>query len=237
MTEPKSNAEVLGEADILQRKTKESVIRLQNQADQMEILADGTIEQLKEQRHQMDRIQLDVDSTDEELVKSKKLLNRFGKWSGHWAGRDKRAAKAEAEASIKRDQKREKVFRRIKGVPSSMKLKRRDSSDLKNGKLKVKSIRKAETPITPTNDIGKEEIDKLDDEEREGLAKIKKNDNEIDQMLDHVSSSLDTLASLSLIMREETQMQTTKLEEVNADVTKTTKDFYEVNSRMRRFGR
>ena len=56
-----------------------------------------------------------------------------------------------------------------------------------------------ESGLTSTNKNDKH----LDAETRAGLAKLKQNDAEIDEGLDEISNSLDTLAGISRAMNEE----------------------------------
>mmetsp|Transcript_33370 Transcript_33370/g.44244 ORF Transcript_33370/g.44244 Transcript_33370/m.44244 type:complete len:241 (-) Transcript_33370:137-859(-) len=238
MAKPNTNAQVLGEAKTIQQKTRDSILRTQAQINESEIIGGETLQQLREQREQVGRIQCDIDQTDESLIKTKKMMNRFDKWSFHFSGKNRRAAAAEANESMKRDKKRRSIVKRMKSLPGSIKQSRRGSDLTKNGSLIVKSVKSADSnDVRGGGGVGysQEDVDKLDAESKAGLADIKKNDDDIDQMLDHVAFSLDKLTALSMSIQEETRAQTKVLEEMDDGMDGVTKDFREVNGRIRRY--
>ena len=74
----------------------------------------------------------------------------------------------------------------------------------------------------------------LDDDSKAGLGRLQQNDSEIDQGLDEISNSLDTLTSISQAMNEEARTQTSKLDKLSNSMDKVADKQSVVNSRLKR---
>lgn len=95
-----ANMKLLREADDVQNKTAEAIMRIQRQAAQTEELGTKTLEELRKQNEQMDDINTELQSVDAKLDHSSALQNKFDKWAFNWLGGKKRAALKEAAAEI-----------------------------------------------------------------------------------------------------------------------------------------
>jgi hypothetical protein len=96
MAEFSANAQMLNEAEALQGKTKEAMIRIQRQQAETESLAEATLEELRHQGEQMSSIHTDMEGVSTKLDEANNLQNRFDRWAGNWLGIKKRAALDEA---------------------------------------------------------------------------------------------------------------------------------------------
>ena len=74
----------------------------------------------------------------------------------------------------------------------------------------------------------------LDDDSKAGLGRLKQNDAVIDEGLDEISNSLDTLTSISQAMNEEARTQTSKLEKLAGSMDKVADKQSIVNARLKR---
>ena len=100
MAEFTKNAQVLGEAEDVQQKTKDAMLRIQQQTAATEDLAEATLEELRAQGETMDNIQRDLDQVNSKLETTDKLQNQFDRWAGNWGGWKKSAAKKEAQEQM-----------------------------------------------------------------------------------------------------------------------------------------
>ena len=90
------NAALLDEAEDTQQKTKDAMLRIQQQTAETESLAEATLDELRAQGEQMDTIHRDMEEVSVKLDDTEKLQNRFDRWAGNWLGIMKGAAKKEA---------------------------------------------------------------------------------------------------------------------------------------------
>ena len=93
----KGNAQLLEEAEAIQDKTKDSILRMKQQTAETEEIGKATLEELRRQGEQIDENQAAVDQIDEKLNKASSLQNEFDRWAGNWFGGKKRAAQREAK--------------------------------------------------------------------------------------------------------------------------------------------
>ena len=98
MAEFHRNAELLDGAEDIQQKTKDAMLRIQQQTAETESIAEATLEELRQQGEQMDGIHSDLEDVSGKLDETDKLQNRFDRWAGNWLGLKKRAAQNEAAA-------------------------------------------------------------------------------------------------------------------------------------------
>lgn len=96
----KGNAQLLEEAEGIQDKTKESIMRMKQQTAESEAIGTATLEELRRQGEQIDENQQEVDAIDDKLEKAKGLQNQFDRWAGNWFGIKKGRANKEAKAEI-----------------------------------------------------------------------------------------------------------------------------------------
>ena len=99
MSEFRTNEQCLNEADDVQQKTKDALLRIQRQTAETEQVAESTLDELRKQGEQLDNIQDEVSSVNRKLDESSNLQNRFDRWAGNWLGGKKREALKEAAAN------------------------------------------------------------------------------------------------------------------------------------------
>lgn len=334
----KGNAQILEEAEAIQDKTKESILRMKQQTAESEQIGQATLEELRRQGEMIDENQAEVDQIDEKLNKASSLQNEFDRWAGNWFGGKKRAAQREAKQEIenRRAEKEEgnqlqEVYEhakydsikrkwRFQGLFTTT-LENTQAPDLFDPKLqatipdtrwsvdfssseidaegwtygydfatlnKGKGDRqakwnsyvrrrkwrftesssknseavneiKARNDARTTNKAGSSQAEKigyvprsqlknlaesgfsktnkdenLDDDAKAGLGRLKQNDTEIDQGLDEISNSLDTLTNISQAMNEEARSHTSKLDKLANSMDKVADKQSVVNSRLKR---
>lgn len=96
----------------------------------------------------------------------------------------------------------------------------------------ISTMKSSGLTSTSRNNRGKEE---LDDESKAGLARINQNDAEIDQGINEISRGLDDLADIADKMKEATQSQNKKLEQIEVNMQEAAGRQAVVNARQRRF--
>ena len=99
MSEFRTNEQYLNEADDIQQKTKDALLRIQRQTAETEQVAESTLDELRKQGEQLDNINEEVTSVNRKLDESSNLQNRFDRWAGNWLGGKKREALKEAAAN------------------------------------------------------------------------------------------------------------------------------------------
>jgi hypothetical protein len=95
-----TNASLIRDAEDTQQKTKDAILRIQQQTEATKELGGATLDELRAQSKQMDDIHMEVHNLNSKLDTTAGLQDRFDRWSGFWFGGKKRAANAEAEAEI-----------------------------------------------------------------------------------------------------------------------------------------
>mmetsp|Transcript_16185 Transcript_16185/g.16925 ORF Transcript_16185/g.16925 Transcript_16185/m.16925 type:complete len:351 (-) Transcript_16185:297-1349(-) len=95
-----ANQKMIREAEETQAKTKEAVLRIQQQTAATQELGAATLEELRAQGRQMDDINADIQAVNAKLDTAAGLQDRFDAWSGNIFGFKKRAATKEAESEI-----------------------------------------------------------------------------------------------------------------------------------------
>jgi hypothetical protein len=95
-----ANQKMLSEAESTQAKTKEAILRMQQQTAATEELGNATLDELRAQGRQMDDINSDVTAVNAKLDTAAGLQDRFDVWNGNIFGFKKRAANQEAASEI-----------------------------------------------------------------------------------------------------------------------------------------
>lgn len=95
-----ANQKMLNETEDTQQKTKEAVMRIQQQATATEDLGSATLEELRAQGRQMNDINNDINDVNAKLDTASGLQDKFDIWSGSLFGFGKRKANKEACAEI-----------------------------------------------------------------------------------------------------------------------------------------
>lgn len=337
-----ANMKVLNEAEETQQKTKEAVMRIQQQASATEDLGAATLEELRAQGRQMDDINNDITEVNAKLDTASSLQDKFDVWSGSLFGFGKRKANKEAAAQIASKQLEEmhnvkEVFENEKydmfsrtwksssmtlcsnpatkapqlfdpsnqasmqgskwsidfslagidiegwtyasdmaylnkhgaGSPTSgwnTKARRRKwkYTDTKaGGNEVVASVRGRNKERTaqrtggsgpantekigyvPRSNLstmkatglsssgGRRGKEELDEESKAGLQRLQANDREIDQGVNAISNTLDNLAGIAGHMKEETQDQNRKLEQIEGNIQKASEKQAFINERQK----
>ena len=77
----KGNAQLLEEAEAVQDKTKESILRMKQQTAESEEIGQATLEELRRQGELIDENIAEVEQIDEKLNKASSLQNEFDRWA------------------------------------------------------------------------------------------------------------------------------------------------------------
>lgn len=340
-----ANQKMLSEAEETQQKTKDAVLRIQQQTAATEDLGKATLDELQAQGRQMNDINNDIDDVNSKLDTASGLQDKFDIWSGSLFGIGKRKANAEAAQEIATKNLEEmnnvkEVFENEKydllsrtWRPSAMTLcsnpatkapqlfdpnnqasmeNSRWSIDFsltgidiegwtyaadmaylnKHGAGSAKGAwnsyaRRRKWKYTDTKQSGNEAIsgvknrqkerasqrtgggapaastekigyvprsnlttmkasglsssggrkgkEDLDEESKVGLKRVEENDKEIDAGINLISNSLDNLSGIAGQMKEETQNQNKKLEEIEKNIQKASEKQAIVNARQKRY--
>lgn len=114
-----ANKKKLKETSELQKKTEETIWRIQHQVAETEEIGSATLDELRKQGKQIVRLQIpliywyynliyyiqstikddineELDTVNSRLDKSKALQNKFDFWGGYWSGKNKSQASKEA---------------------------------------------------------------------------------------------------------------------------------------------
>mmetsp|Transcript_13662 Transcript_13662/g.23990 ORF Transcript_13662/g.23990 Transcript_13662/m.23990 type:complete len:355 (-) Transcript_13662:203-1267(-) len=102
-----ANLKKLQEADKIQDKTQDAILRIQRQTAEAEELGAQTLDELRRQGQQMDDINSELESVSSKLDTSRALQSKFDAWAGNWLGGKRRAAMNEAAAEIQERSKEE----------------------------------------------------------------------------------------------------------------------------------
>eukprot|EP01038_Epipyxis_sp_PR26KG_P005192 gene5192-7226_t len=102
-----ANLKMLSEANEVQQKTKEALVRIQQQASEAEDLGTQTLEELRRQGQQIDDISAEIDAVSGKLDQSAALQTKFDAWAGNWVGWKKSKALKEAANEINERSKEE----------------------------------------------------------------------------------------------------------------------------------
>ena len=95
-----ANQKMLNETEETQQKTKDAVVRIQQQANATEELGAATLEELRAQGRQMNDINNDINDVNAKLDTASGLQDKFDIWSGSLFGFGKRKANKEAATEI-----------------------------------------------------------------------------------------------------------------------------------------
>jgi len=226
-TKLSSNKQVLQEAEHVQSKTRESLIRIQEQAAAAELLGGETLEELYNQRQQLYTIEKESNKLNSHLRKTSKLQNQFDRWAGHWRGSHKREAKRDAKEQLgfSRKEKENKSANKYKVTASST-----------TANINKKKKKKDDVLHSVSRNTGKDntETQELDQEDLEALDRVKQNDAEIDEMLDAADRALDRLNCLASSIKEETQTHSQQIDTTDALLEKANTKQQVINGRLKR---
>ena len=233
-----SNGQALDKAQRMQQDMRLALERIQQQTTETEELGAETLTELRDQRQQTERIDMDAQYLHSKLDASTKLQDSFDRWAMNWGGRHKRRAKAEASELMVRSKQREQIGRSSKDDSQMKVIKSRNQAARMSATTSttVKSSKTASVkgPCQERKNDLAEQPPTLDEESKERLEEIARNDNELDDMLDVASASLDRLAELSLAINEESQMQNKNMDDLVKSTDKASKKQAVANSRIKR---
>jgi hypothetical protein len=223
---------VIDEAEGIQQRTKDALLRIQQQAAQTEELGACTLEHLQEQRYQMKRIQMDAATLDIHLSKTKRLQDRCDRWAGNWFGAKRRAASDEAAEQMAAVE-RARTKGAIGGKRGAMILSSKKKGDKQGPGTVVIPYPFPSTMDSSHSDENDGEIPQLDEESKAGLRRIEKADDAIDCMMDETSEALARLANISAAMQEETKTTNGELGEVTETLGMASSKQAYVNARVK----
>ena len=137
--------QMLNQADDLQDKTKEAILRIQRQAAETEDVGSLTLEELRRQGQQLDDIDAELSHTDAQLKQTKKLQNKFDWWAGNWLGGKKNTALREAKHEIAMNNNKE--------VPTVRNVYENDKYETLGGKWKAAGVVLCTDPTVAAADV------------------------------------------------------------------------------------
>lgn len=219
-----SNKQVLSETRRVQGKTRESLLRIQQQAAETKVLGEETLAELQSQRNTLQKIETESHKLNAHLTKTSQLQNTFDRWAFKIGGRDKRQAKQEAtlEASLKKKEKENASNKPNYTMPSST-----------NNKMKKK---KKDVLHAVSENTGKDGsfAQQLDDEDRATLQRIESEDDEINEMLDAADLALDRLDFLASSINQEATSHSKQIDTNDALIEKAHTKQHVINGRLKR---
>lgn len=214
-----NNTQVLKEAQRVQSKTRQSLLRIQQQAAETEVLGGETLQELHSQRQQLHNIDKESKKLHAHLDKSKKLQNTMDRWALNWRGTHKRQAKKDAKFQMK--------LSKISQESSAFKYPATTHKQ-------AKPLQKKNDILLVTDDDTDSPRQPLDHEDQQALDQIENDDAEIDAMLDATSDALDRLDRLALEMKEESQAHYKVIDKHDESITKAHTKQQVLNGRMKR---
>lgn len=217
-----NNKQVLQEAEHVQDKTRESLLRIQQQAAEAEILGTETLSELHSQKQQLHSIEKETKKLHSHLSHSNKLQNRMDRWALNWRGTHKRQAKKEAQLHMKLKEKKSSSTATVEQYKAS------------NNKTKSKKNKNNVLLTTDDNNDNRAPPQALSEEDKQALSRIEENDADIDAMLDSASDALDRLDFLAMSMKEEAQAHGKVIDTHTESITKAHTKQQVLNGRMKR---
>ena len=137
--------QMLDQADDLQDKTKEAILRIQRQAAETQEVGSLTLEELRRQGQQLDDIDAELSHTDAQLKQTKKLQNKFDWWAGNWLGGKKNTALREAKHEIAMNNNKE--------IPSVRTVYENEKYETLGGKWKAAGVVLCSDPTIAATDV------------------------------------------------------------------------------------
>jgi hypothetical protein len=239
------NQLALQEAGEIQRRTKGSLQRIQQQLAETDEIGSLTLATLEDQGNHADRILKETRHLNDILNKTSKLQNRFAAWSfsfgsGRQAWKLARAEQKE-EQQLGRIQKTTASPNKIRCQGTSIKndawfqekdAPARDEEERKRlelfGAVSGEQDSKSSTGRLPDGPP-------LNGDENRTLRLIQADDEEIDSELENLGRHVDRLFSLASSMDEEINKQKTNLDHVAHDMEKANEKQCVINHRARLF--
>lgn len=186
-------SKLLDEADKLQLKTKNLLYKINSDINQIDNIADSTLEELRANSEQIDETINETNSIDKKLDKSEQLKNTFSMLNGRFF---------DFNLGFSKNKKSNKT----KSTPSN---KPSTNVNVNNG-----SNRNSNNNFTNFA-----EIQVGSDNLANRLSKINKTDNEIDNTLDAIGNSLDKIMEKAYLMKDQVIQQNHKLDDLNSNMS------------------
>jgi Snare region anchored in the vesicle membrane C-terminus len=228
------NRAILDQVDDLQQRTAEIAYRCQLQLRETEQIGELTLDVLQEQRKTIASIDDSTEALNDKLDHSNKLLNRFDLWAGHWYGRNKRIARKEGKQALK-------DMKLTSSVKGTVKVTEKQNPTKYDARI-VESMRSELFMSQNANSIqgGMRKLEDspfvlpLDENTRNELKQIELRDSELDHVLDDMAESLDRLANISKLMKDDAVQSKTNIEKAIVQVDQLNEKQFVVQRRLRR---
>ena len=232
-----SDKETLEEASDIQRRTKDSIERIQQNAAATKEVGITTLEELETQRRTLERIQLEGDRTENNLKTAERLQNKLSRWSLAF---NRKAARKTAEKARDHEEEMEqkKVERNQRLEPEQAPSVEEEVIITKHGKGKKemrKSKKKKKDSETPARAKGPKSHQRLYSGDDSDLQKLDEEDQEINEGLDVIGSQLDEIMNMAEAMGSETKAHGRGLDDVTDQMTEMNHQQRVVNNRTGRF--
>lgn len=250
-----TNRSVLVDATGTQRRTKESLQRIQIQLAETGTVGSLTLATLKDQGAHVNKVSREAERLNDTLKKTKKLQDRFAVWSltGGTRRQARKLARIEKdeELHLQKIEKGDNMQSHSSGVNASPpRLHRNDGADTtvceehktdneeqnRRNDLFGDSIR---NPLAGASGLGSESITDnsvpMSQEDAMLLKSIEAEDQEIEFELDILSQQLEGIMKIASTIGEETEQQKQQLESVSDDLEKAMDRQRVINHRARLF--
>jgi hypothetical protein len=237
------NQSALQEAGDIQRRTKESLQRIQKQLAEADDTGSLTLATLDDQSNHAGKILEETRNLNEHLDKTSKLQNRFAAWSfsvgSRWQARKLARAERKEEQQLEQTEKTStgpgKVSHRGMSINNDTLFQEIDASVRNEEERKrdelfgvISSEQKSNAKFS-TGDVPYGSL--LNDDEYRSLRLIQADDEDIDAQLENLSKDVGRLLSVASTMNGEINDQTTRLDSVVHDMEKANEKQRIVNHR------
>jgi hypothetical protein len=217
-----NNRETLRDAALMQNDSIAVAQRIQNQLFETEFVACTTMNRLDEQTAQLKVIESETLEVNAKLNKSKKLLNKFGRWSLNMGRQGSGQAKKDGQRKVKHIEV--ETTRKLAGKPKP--------SQVSPG-LSRKQTSRPNKLFTQERSGNQHEQEALDDECRSQLRELEQGDRELDSALDEIGGALDRLLLTAGKMGESVQQQGAIIDQTTSQMDKAFVRSAVVNHRMK----
>lgn len=226
--------EALSETRYLQRQTRAKLTGMLQQTNEAQEVGVATMEQLENQRRQLDRMQREAGRINEKLDETDKIANKLDFWALKW--NNKRIAQSQARAEldrrleeidVHRKQQREKTLKKSpKKETGADRRRRRQKKQQKNGTTDKPFSR---VPLVRNLDPT------LDEDTKRELLQMEQDDQEIDNMLDHLDEDLGRIKEMTLEMGAEVGQHGEQVDKLNDDMDQVREKQFMANMRVKHF--
>lgn len=208
---------LLDEADRIQVKTKTVLDKINSDINQINDIADATLEELRANSEQITNTINETNSIDKKLDKSEQLKNKFSMLNGRFFNLFSKKNKT--------NKTKHNITPTTTITTSPTIVPSPNTNDIGNGTTVVN--------LTNVTNSKFDEIQVGSDNLANRLGKINKTDIEIDNSLDAISNSLDKIMEKAHVMKDEVVNQNKKLDELDLNMSNVVNKQDKINSGLK----